>query len=145
MIAIAVGTFGFTAAGWLIVGDGGYDVQLVNGLGKPIRHVRVVSDEITLATDELNPGAELHGRFRAKRFSREDMLQSDVEVSYRLDGEDCRTHPGFGISMITMQPIARMTIVDHFGEGVIELSDSSPRISGLKSRLRSWWFWLFHG
>ena len=73
------------------------------------------------------------------------MLQSDVEVSYRIDGKNCTTSTNFGMSMLRMQPVARMTIFDHFGEGAIDLAGGSLEISVLKSWLRSWWFWLFYG
>ena len=69
MIAIALGAIASASAKLLIVGDGGYNVQFVNGLGKPIQNVRLVSGGVTLTADELLPGSELLGRLWAKRLA----------------------------------------------------------------------------
>jgi hypothetical protein len=126
----------------LIEGDGGVTVELVNGLGQPLKDIRIVCKGESIVTSELAPGNLIRGRLWPADIRPNGNLDGHFSISFNVDGKLC----GAGVShtfdlLGTEDPNVRWNVVNaQEPEAFFITSTDDPPISPLKRLLRRLWF-----
>jgi hypothetical protein len=71
----------------LIVGDSRVTVEFVNGIGRPIRDIRLAGSGDSIIADELAPGGRLRGRLPATELRAVGVLNAEFLMSFAIDGK----------------------------------------------------------
>jgi hypothetical protein len=125
----------------LIVGDGGVTVELVNGLGRPLKDVRLACNGESVVANELAPGGVIRGRLWPAEIRPDGSMDGRFLVSYELDGRLCQTRPFHTFYLLADEPNVRWIVANaHEPEAYCITSTEDPQISSLRRLLRRLWF-----
>jgi hypothetical protein len=130
MIFVASVAITLATAKRLIVGDGGLDIEIVNGLGRPIRDIQLSCKGRVLDKVELVPGAVMRGRLWPADFRRGGLLDGEFGMTCSIDGVSRHWTPGFSFD-------------EKNGKIVYLVRGSRLPVLEPRKTLRSWWFRLF--
>jgi hypothetical protein len=141
MILVAIAA-GLIAGGrCLIEGDGGVTVELVNGLRRSIRDIRIACKGESLLASELAPGRIIRGRLWPADIRPGGSLDGRFRISFTLDGRPHQVSPSHTFYLPECEPSVRWNIVnEREPEGLLIQGTGDPPISWWKRRLRWLWF-----
>jgi hypothetical protein len=125
----------------LIVGDGGVMVELVNGLGRPLRDIRLGCNRESIVANELAPGDVIRGRLWPADIRPGGTLDGLFRVSFNLDGRLYQVRPSHTFDLLGSEPNVRWNVVNATEpEAFYITSTDDPPIPSLKRFLRWLWF-----
>ncbi|WP_435019988.1 hypothetical protein TA3x_001585 [Tundrisphaera sp. TA3] len=142
MLLIALVAITYTAARRLIVGDGGVDVEIVNGMGAHIHDVRLICRGRESAARSLAPGASTRSRLWPGVYRKGGSMDGSFGLAYTAGGSDHRWNPGFTFDLLRNEPAVRVVIAERDGQEAWNLTFPGAKVSDGKRKLREWWFWL---
>jgi hypothetical protein len=143
MIFVASVAITLATAKRLIVGDGGLDIEIVNGLGRPIRDIQLSCKGRVLDKVELVPGAVMRGRLWPADFRRGGLLDGEFGMTCSIDGVSRHWTPGFSFDLLHCEPSLRIKFDEKNGKIVYLVRGSRLPVLEPRKTLRSWWFRLF--
>ncbi len=96
---------------YLIVGDGGVAIELVNRLDRPLKDIRLSREAESIVTKELPPGGVLRGRLWPAEIRRYGALDGRFAISFNVDGRLCQVKPSHTFDLIESEPNVRWNVV----------------------------------
>ena len=135
MLLVAIAAVLVVGGHRLIVGDG-VAVEFANGLGRPIRDIRLACNGGTIGTNELLPGNVTRGRLWPATIRRGERLDGEFDLSFSLDGRVYRFRLRHTFDLLYGDPNVRWNVMNEQEPDAFYITDTGdPPISRLKRLL----------